>query len=242
MQPEPKKREACNPKQDGEPGKATRSSVYQEEKVSGNTWPTSIHELQKETHSSANYFPGFCCFPLKKLSSSWTLSSRKMQIATEWVIEKIEKTWHEFKNSGSLSKRYCKARQTLSFRSFSSPIPHGCISYAASTQLLQNLWGWKGPSWDLVQLFPIPTSNPFPHPFWVGQELSVTSPACHRALQPKPPERTQSYSNPGRVEMLAIGFIFFLPKTLLGQQKNPPTLFHLGRPKLKVEGTCHRII
>lgn len=94
VQPEPKKRGACNPKQDGEPGKATRSRVYQEEKVSGNTWPTSVQELQKETHSSANYcFPGFCCFPLKKLSS-WTLSSRKMQIATEYVIEK---TWHKFK-------------------------------------------------------------------------------------------------------------------------------------------------
>lgn len=96
---------------------------------------------KKETHSSADYcFPGFCCFPLKKLSS-WTLSSRKMQIATEYVIEK---TWHKFKNSGPLSKRHCKASQTLSFRGCSSLIPHSCVSCAASTQPSQNLWGWKG--------------------------------------------------------------------------------------------------
>lgn len=145
-----------------------------------------------------------------------------MQIATEWVIEKIDKTWHKFKNSGSLSKRYCKAHQTQSFRSCSSPIPHGCISHAISTQLSQNLWGWKGPSWDLVQLFPTPTSNPFPHSFWVGQELSVMSVACLRPLQPKPPERTQSYSNPGRVEMLAIGFIIPSQVPHWGNKKTHP--------------------
>lgn len=87
-------------------------------------------------------FLGFGAFLSKKLSSSWTLSSRKMQIATEWVIEK---TLRKFKNSGPLPKRYCKASQTASFRSRSSLIPHGCISCAASTQPSQNLGGWKGP-------------------------------------------------------------------------------------------------
>ena len=56
VQPQPRKGGACNPKQDGEPGKATRSSVYQEEKVSRNTWPTSVHEIQKETPSPADYY------------------------------------------------------------------------------------------------------------------------------------------------------------------------------------------
>lgn len=67
LQPEPKKGGGGLQPKAG-PGKAIRSSVYQEEKVSGNTWPTSAHKLQKTSVLlKTTVFPDFAAFLSKTL-------------------------------------------------------------------------------------------------------------------------------------------------------------------------------